>query len=151
MGALNMKWKKWNKLGKSKRFSPGPVQFTHSVVSNSATPWTATRLAFLSTTNSWSFLKLMSIELVMPSNHCILCHPLSSHLQSFPASGSFSMNQFFASRGQSISVSATASVPPVNIQGWFPLGWTGWLSLQSKVLSRVFSNTTIQKHQLFHA
>ena len=73
----------------------------------------------------------------------------SSHLQSFPASGSFQMSQFFASGGQSIGVSASASVLPMNIQAWFPLGWTGWISLQSKELSRVFSNTTVQKHQYF--
>ena len=74
--------------------------------------------------------------------------PFSSHLQSFPASGSFLMSQFFASGGQSIGVSASASVLPMNIQEWFPLGWTGWISLQSKGLSRVF-NITVQKHQFF--
>ena len=73
----------------------------------------------------------------------------SSHLQSFPASGSFQMSQFFASRGQNIGVSASASVLPMNTQDWFPLGWTGWISLQSKGLSRVLSNTTVQKHQFF--
>ena len=85
------------------------------------------------------------------------CHPTisssvvpfsSSHLQSFPASGSFHMNQFFESGGQSTGVSASASVLPMNIQDWFPLGWTGWISLLSKTLSRVFSNTTVQKHQV---
>ena len=75
--------------------------------------------------------------------------PFSSCLQSFPASGSFPMSQFFASLGQSIGVSASASVLPMNIQGWSPLGWTGLISLQSKGLSRVFSSTTIQKHQFF--
>ena len=75
--------------------------------------------------------------------------PFSSHLQSLPASGSFPMSWFFASGGQSIRASASASVLPVNIQRWFPLGWTGWISLQSKGLSRVFSNTTVQKHQFF--
>ena len=93
------------------------------------------------------------------SNSCPLswwCHPtissscpLSSCPQSFPASGSFQMSQFFASGGQSIRASASTSVPPMNIQGWCPLGWTGWISLQSKGLSRVFSNTTVQKHQFF--
>ena len=72
-----------------------------------------------------------------------------SCLQYFLASGSFQMSQFFASDGQSIGVSASTSVLPVNIQDWFPLGWTGWISLQSKGLSRVFSNTTVQKHQFF--
>ena len=94
------------------------------------------------------------------SNSCLLsrwCHPtissfvipFSSHLQSFPSSGSFQMSQFFASGGQSIGVSASASDLPMNTQDWFPLGWTVWISLQSKGLSRVFSNTTIQKHQFF--
>ena len=91
------------------------------------------------------------------SNSCPLswwCHstisssiiPFSSCLQSFPASGSFPMSPFFASDGQSIGVSTSASVLPMNIQDWFPLGWTGWISLQSKELSRVFSNTTVQRH-----
>ena len=86
------------------------------------------------------------------------CHPaissvvlLSSFLQCFPASESFQMSRLFASGGQSIGVSASASVIPMNIQDWFPLGWTGWISLQSKGLSRVFSNTTVQKHQFFSA
>ena len=77
--------------------------------------------------------------------------PFSSRLQSFPVSGSFQMSQFFASSGQSIGVSASASVLPMNIQDWFPLGWTDWISLQSKGLWRVFSNTTVQKHQSFGA
>ena len=96
------------------------------------------------------------------SNSCPLsqgCHPaisssvvpFSSHLQSFPAPGSFQISQFFTSSGQSIGISASASVLPVNMQDWFPLGWTSWLSLQSKGLSRVFSNTTVQKHQFFGA
>ena len=87
------------------------------------------------------------------------CHPIisssvvpfSSCLQSFPASGSFQMNQFFTSEGQSIGVSASASVLSMNIQDWFPLGWTGWISSQSKRLSRVFSNNTVHKHQFFGA
>ena len=77
--------------------------------------------------------------------------PSSSWLQSFPASGFFPMSQFFASGGQSIGALASASGLPMNIQDWFPLGWTGWISLQSKGLSRVFSNTTVQKHQFFGA
>ena len=105
--------------------------------------------------NSRSLLKLMSIMSVMPSNHLILCRPLSSCPQSFPASGSFQMSQFFASGGQSIGGSSLASVLVMNIQNWFPLGWTGihpkWISLQSKGLSRVFSNTIVQKHQFFGA
>ena len=90
-----------------------------------------------------------------PSNHW--CHPttsssvvpFSSCLQSFPASGSFPMSQFFASGGQSIGTLASASVLPMNIQDWFPLGWTGLISLKSKGLSRVFYNSTVQKHQFF--
>ena len=94
------------------------------------------------------------------SNSCPLsqwCHPtisssvnhFSSRLQSFPGSGSFPMSQLFASAGQTIGVSASASVLPMSIQYWFPLGMTGWISLLSKGLSRVFSNTTVQKHQCF--
>ena len=75
--------------------------------------------------------------------------PFSSRLQSFPASGSFLMSQLFASGGQSIGVSASASVLPMNVQDWFPLGWTGWISLMSTGLSRVFSSTTVWKHQFF--
>ena len=75
--------------------------------------------------------------------------PFSSYPQSFPASRSFQMSQLFASGGQSIGVSATTSVLPMNTQDWFPLGWTGWISLQSNGLLRVFSNTTVQKHQYF--
>ena len=77
--------------------------------------------------------------------------PFFSHLQSFPASGSFPMSQFFASGSQSIGLSASASVFPMSIQDWFPLGWTGRISLQSKGLSRVFSNITVQKHQFYGA
>ena len=92
-----------------------------------------------------------------PSNRC--CHPaisssvipFSSCPQSLPASGSFPMSQVFAWGGQSTGVSASASVLPMNTQDWSPLGWTAWISLQSKGLSRVFSNTTVQKHQLFGA
>ena len=87
------------------------------------------------------------------------CHPIisssvvpfSSCPQSFPASGSFQMSQLFPSGGQSTGVSASTSVHPMNTQDWSPLGWTGWISLQSKGLSRVFSNTTVQKHQFFSA
>ena len=126
-------------------------QFSCSVVSDSATPWTAARQGSCPSSTPGIY-----------SNSCPLswwCHPIisssavpfSSCLQSFPASGSFPMSQFFTSGGQSIGVSASTSVLPVNIQDWFPLGWTGWISLQSKGLSRVFSNTTVQKHQLFGA
>ena len=114
-----------------------------------ATPWTAACQASLSSTVSQSLLKLMSTESVMLSNHLILCCPLSSCLQSFPASGSFQMSQFFASGDQSIG--ASASVLPMNIQDWFPLGLTALISLLYKELSRVFSSPTIQEHQFFGA
>jgi len=135
------------------------VQVTLSRVRLFATPWTAARQASLSVINSQSLLKLMSIKSVMPSNHLI---PFSACIQFFPASGSFPMSQFFPSGGQSLSfsisssneyshelakASLSASVLPINIQDWFPLELTGWISLQSKGLSTIFSNTTVQKHQ----
>ena len=114
-----------------------------------ATSWTAACQASLSITTSQSLLKLMSFKVVMPSNHLILSCPFSCS-QSFPASGSFSMSWLYVSSGHSIG--ASASVLPMNIQGWFPLGLTGLISLQSKGLPRVFSNTTVQKHQfLWHS
>ena len=102
------------------------VQFSRSVMSDSATPWTAALQTSLSITNSQSSLKLMSVELVMPSNHLILCHPLLLPPSVFPASGSFQMSQFFVSGGQSIGVSSSAAVFPINTQDWFPLGWLVW-------------------------
>ena len=116
-----------------------------------AISWTTAREAPLSITKSQCLLKLMSISLVMPSKHLILCCSFSSCFQPFPTLRSFPVSQFFTSRGQNIGVSVSASVLPVNIQDWCPLGWTGLISLQSKGLSRVFSNTTIQKHQFFGA
>ena len=107
-----------------------------------ATPWTAACQASLSITNSWSLLKFMSIKLMMSYNRLILCHSLLLLLQSFPASGSFPTSQFFVSDGQSIGVSASVSVLPMTIQDWFLLGLTNFISLQSKGLSRVFSNAT---------
>ena len=94
-----------------------------------ATPWITARQASLSITNSQSSLKLMSNELVMPSSHLILCRPLLLLPPTLPASGSFPIGQLFAWGGQSIGVSASASVLPMNIQDWSPLGWTGWISL----------------------
>ena len=91
-----------------------------------ATPWTTAHQASLSITNSWSLPRLRSIESVMPSNISSSVVPCSSCPQSFPASGSFPMSQFFASDGQSIRVSASTSVLPMNTQDWSPLGWTGW-------------------------
>ena len=97
---------------------------------------TSTRQASLSFTNFWSLLKLMSIESVMPSNHLILCCPLRLLPSIFPSIRSFPVSQLFASGGQSTGVSASASVLPMNTQDWFLLGWTGWISLQSKGLSK---------------
>ena len=126
------------------------VQFSHSVVSDSVRPHELqhTRPPCLSPTPR-----------VYP-NPCPLsrwCHPaisssvinFSSCPQSFPASGSFQRSQLFASGSQSIGISASTSVPPMNTQDWSPLEWTGWISLQSRGLSKVFSNTTVQKHQFF--
>ena len=94
--------------------------------------------------------KLAQIHVQRVSDAIQPSHPLlSSRLQSFPTSGSFQMSQFFASDVQNTGISASASVLPMNIQDWFPLGWTGWISLLSKGLSRVFSNITVQKHQFF--
>ena len=116
-----------------------------------STPWTAACQAFLSFTNSWSLLKLTSIESVMPSNHLILCCPLL-HLPSiFPSIRVFSNESVLHIRWPKYWASALASVLPMNIQDWFPLGWTDWISLQSKRHSRVFTNTTVQKHQFFSA
>ena len=108
-----------------------------------ATPWTAACRASLSFTVSWSLLKLMSTESVIISNHLILCCPLLLLPLIFPRIRVFSNQSALASGGQSIGASASTSVLPINIQGWFPLGLTGLISLVSKGLSRVFSNTTI--------
>jgi len=134
----------------------GKMEASHLVFVQSLSPvwflatlWTATHQSSLFFTISWAC-----------SNSCPLsqwCHPailsslipFCSCLQSFPASRSFPMSQLFSSGGQGIGVSDSASVPPVNIQDWFPFGLTGLISLQSKGLSRVFSNTTVQKHQFF--
>ena len=126
------------------------VQFSHSTMSDSLWPHGVQHASSLSITNSQSLLKLTSMELVIPSISSSVV-PFSSCLQSFPESGSCQMSQFFEKGGQNIGVSASASVLPKNVQDWFPLGWTGWLSLLSKRLSRVFSNTTVQKHQFFGA
>ena len=122
----------------------GIIQFFSSVTQSCLTLWTAAHQASLSITNSRSLLKFMSFDSVMSSNHPSFVIPSSSCPQSFPASGSFQMSQFFASGGQSIGVSASSSVLPVNIQDWFPSGWTGWISLQSKGLSTWESSLTPQ-------
>ena len=115
-----------------------------------ATPWTASCQASLSTI-SRNLLKLMSIESVMQSNCLFFCHPLLLLPSIFPSIRVFSSSQFFTSGGQSIGASASASILPMNIQGWFPLGLTGLISLQFRGLSRVFSNPTVQTHQFFSA
>ena len=138
-------------FGEQLTASASSVQFSRSVVSDSATPWIEARQA-----------PCPSPAPGVHSNSCPLsrwCHlaisssvfPFSSCPQSLPASRSFPMSQLFAWGGQSIGVSALASVLPKKSQDWSPLGWTGWTSLQSKGLSRVFSNTTVQKHQFFGA
>ena len=116
------------------------------------TPWIAARQASLSITNSRSLLKLMPIESVMPSSHLILWHPLLLLPPIPPSIRIFSNEPTLRMRWPKYrSTSASASVLPMNTQDWSPLGWTGWISLQSKGLSRVFSNTTVQKHQFFIA
>ena len=126
------------------------VQFSHSVVSNSLRPHglqhtrppcpsPTSRVYSNSRPLSWWCHPTISASVI----------PFSSSLQFFPASESFPMSQFFVSGGQSIGVSASTSAFPMNIQDWFPLGWTGWISWQSKGLSKAFSNTTVQKHQFF--
>ena len=113
------------------------------------TPWTAACQTFLSFTISQSLFKLMYIESVTPSNHLILCCPLSSCPQPLPASGSFPMSYLFASGGKNIGASVSASVLPMNIQGCCPLGLIGLITLLSKEFSRVFSSTMIWKHHFF--
>ena len=124
--------------------------FSCSVMSDSlGTPWTAARQASSSFTISWSLLKLMSIELVMPSNHLVLCHPLFLLPSIFPSIRVFSSESAVCIRWPkywSFSIS-----PSNEYSGLIPLGLTGLISLQSKGLSRVFSNTTVQKHQFFSA
>ena len=115
------------------------------------TPWTAALQAFLSITNSEEFTQTHTLSRWCHPTISSFVVPFSSCPQSFPASGSFPMSQLFISGGQIIGVLASTSDLPINTQDWSPLGWTGWISLQSKGLSRVFSNTTVQKHQFFSA
>ena len=126
------------------------VQFSCSVVTDSVTPWPQHARPPCPSPTSRVYLNSCPLsQWYHPTNSS--CHPLLPPPQSFPASGSFQMSQLFASDGQSIGVSASTSVLPMNTQDSSPLGWTGWISLQSKGLSRVFSNTTVQKHQFFNA
>ena len=124
------------------------VQFSHSVMSDSLQPHGPqhSRLPCPSPTPGAYSNSRPSSRWCHPTISSSVI-PFSFHLQSFPASGYFPMSQFFASGGQ--RVSASASVLPMNVQDYFPLGWTGWISLQPKGLSRVFSNTSVQKHQFF--
>ena len=125
--------------------------FSHSSCPTLCNPMDCSMLSFPILRHPQNLLKLMSIEVVMPSNHLILCWPLPLLPSIFPASGCFAVSQLFASGGQSIGASVLASVLPMNIQGWFPLGLTGLITLLSKGLSRVFSHTTVRKHQFFSA
>ena len=127
------------------------VQFSSllSCVRLFPTPWTASHQTSLSITNSQSWLKLLSIESVMPSNHLILCCPLLLPSSVFPGIKVFSNESALHLRWPKYWSFSLASVLPMNTQDWSPLGWTSWISLQSKGLSRVFSNTTVQKHQFF--
>ena len=131
--------------------SKDSVQFSRSVVSDSATPWIAACRASLSITNSRSSLRLSPLSQWCHPAISSSVIPFSSCPQSLSASESFPMSQLFAWGGQSTGASASASFPPKKSQGWSPSEWTGWISLQSKGLSRVFSNTTVQKHQFFGA
>ena len=126
------------------------VQFSHSVVSDSLRPHKLqqTRPPCPSPT-TWVYPNSCPLSRWCHPTISFFVIPYSSCPESFPALGSFPMNQLFASGDQSIGVSASTSVLPVNTQDWSPLGWTGWICLQSKGLSRVFSNTTVQKHQFF--
>ena len=110
------------------------------------TPWTAACQASLSITNSRSLLKLTPIKLVMPSNHLFFCCLLLLLPSIFPSIRVFSNESVLCIRWPKYGTSASTLVLPVNIQDWFPLGWIGWISSQFKVLSRVFTNTTVQKH-----
>ena len=125
------------------------AQFSCSVVSDSFPPHGLQQARLPCPSPTPGACSNSSIELVMPSNYLILCHPLLLLPSIFPNIRVFPMSQFFASCGQNIG--ASASVLPMNIQDWFPLGWTGLISLQSKGLSKVFSNTTVQNHYLFSA
>ena len=126
------------------------VQFSHSVISDSLRRHGLqhTRVPHSSPTPRVCPISCPLSRWCDPTNSSSVV-PFSSSLQTFPASGAFPVSQFFASGDQSIGASSSVSVLPMNIQDWFPLGWTGWISLQSKGLSRVFSNATVQKHQLF--
>ena len=136
--------------GRKYHVSQSVSQFSHSVVSDSLWPHGLQRARLpcpSPTPRAYSNSHPLSWWCHPTISSSVI--PFSSHLKTFPASGSFQISQFFAPGGQSIGVSASASVLTMNTQDWSPLRWTGWVSLQSKGLSRVFSNTTVQKHQFF--
>ena len=149
-GGILLSCNKNNNHKKSMFLSVRSVQ-SLSHVRLCVTLWTAALQASLSTTNSSSLLKLMSIKSVMPSNHLILCHPLLLLPSIFLSIRVFSNEPVLHIRWPKYWSFTSASVLPMNIQDWLPLGWTGWISLQSKGLSRILSNTTVQKHQFFGA
>ena len=128
---------------KSIAWNTQSVQFSRSVVSDTLQPWTAAHQASLSITNFWSLLKLTSIESVVPSNHLILCHPLLLPPSIFPRVRVFSNESVLRIRWPEYWRFSFASVLPMNIQGWFPLGLSALISFQSKGLSRVFSSITV--------
>ena len=132
------------------RFMFSSVQ-SLSHVRHFVAPWTVARQASLFITDSWSLLRLMSIKSVMPSNHRILCRPLLLPPSIFPSIRVFSNESVLLIKWPKYWSLCSSSVLPMNVQDWFLLGWTGWISLWSKGLSRVFSNTTVQKHQFFSA
>ena len=127
------------------------VQFSRSNVQLFATPWIAAHQASLSITNYRSLPKLVSIESVMPSNNLILCFPLLLSPSIFPSIRVFSNESTFCMRWPKYWSFSFSIIPSKEPQDWSPLEWTGWISLQSMGLSRVFSNTTVQKHQFFSA
>ena len=143
--SINTQW-----FSKITIFTISSVQFSCSVVSNCLWPRGLQHAKPPSPSSTPRVYSNSSpLSRWCPSNHFILCRTLLLLPSIFPRSGSFQMSQFFASGSPSIADSPSASVLVMNIQDWFPLGWTGWISLQSKGLSRVFSNTTVQKHQFF--
>ena len=141
---------KWILFSTENWLQLSPVQSLHLILLF-ATPWTAAFQASLSITNSWSLPKLMSIESVMPSNHLILCHPFLFLPSIIPSNRVFSNESVLHIRWTNYWSFSFSISPSNEYQDWFPLGLTGLISLQSKGLSRVFSNTTVQKHQFFGA
>ena len=127
------------------------LQSVSSVTQSCPTPWTVACQASLSNTNSQSLLKLMSIKMVMPSNHLILCRPLLLPPSIFPSIRVFSKKSVLCIRWLNYWSFSFSISPSNEYSGLISLGWTGWISLKSKGLSRVFSNTTVQKHQFFGA